>query len=75
MADVWNNNGSGWNDEFIESQYINICTYRPISGSFYMNVSVELRSPKNGVINIKNKLKNVFYGAILDTLIFQKKGP
>ena len=29
MIDVWNNNGSGWNVELIESQYINISTYRP----------------------------------------------
>ena len=33
MADVWINNGSGWNVESEESQYINISTYRPLSGS------------------------------------------
>ena len=27
MIDVWINNGSGWNVETIESQYINISTY------------------------------------------------
>ena len=31
MIDVWINNGSGWNVESIESQYINISTYRPFS--------------------------------------------
>ena len=34
IIDVWINNGSGWNVESIESQYINISTYRPLSGSF-----------------------------------------
>ena len=34
MIDVWINKGSGWNVESIESQYINISTYRPLSGSF-----------------------------------------
>ena len=36
MIDVWINNGSGWIIELIESQYINISTYRPLSGSSYM---------------------------------------
>ena len=35
MIDVWINKGSDLNVESIESQYINISTYRPLSGSFY----------------------------------------
>ena len=46
MIDVWINNGSGWNVESIESQYINISTYKPLSGNFYMILPVELKSPK-----------------------------
>ena len=46
MTDVWTNEGSGWNVESIESQYINVLTYKPLSGSFYMNLPIELRSPK-----------------------------
>ena len=38
MIDVWINNGSGWIIELIESQYINISTYRPLSGSCYMDL-------------------------------------
>ena len=34
MIDVWIDNGSGWNVESIKSQYINIPTCRPLSGSF-----------------------------------------
>ena len=43
-----------------------------------MDLSVEFRSPRKGLINIKKKkdkkrkIKNVFYGAMLDILIFQK---
>ena len=44
MTDVWINNGSSWNVELIESQYINISTYRPLAGSSYMDLPVELKS-------------------------------
>ena len=71
MIDVWINNGSGWIIELIESQYINISTYRPLSGSSYMDLPVELRSPRKELINIKKKIKNVFYGIMLDILIFE----
>ena len=60
MIDVWINNGSGWVIELIESQYINISTYRPLSGSSYMDLPVELRSPRKGLINIKNKDQKCF---------------
>ena len=60
MTDVWINNGSGCNVKSIESQYINISTYRPLSGSFYMDLPVELRSPREGLINIKNKDEKCF---------------
>ena len=49
--DNWINEGSGWIVELIESQYINISTYRPLSGSSYVKLPTEL---KNGLINIKN---------------------
>ena len=46
MIDLGISNGSGWIIELIESQYINISPYRPLSGSSYMNLPVELGSPK-----------------------------
>ena len=55
MIDVWINNGSTWNVESIKSQYINISTYRPLSGSFYMDLPAKLRGPRKGLIIIKNK--------------------
>ena len=52
--DNWINQGSGWNVELTESQYINISTYRPLPGGFYVKLPAELRSSKKGLINIKN---------------------
>ena len=37
-----------------------------------MGLSVELRSPRKGLINIKNKNQKCFYGVMLDKLILQK---
>ena len=72
MIDVWINNGSGWNVESIESQYINISTYRPLSGSSYIDLPVELKSPRKGLITIKNKDQKCFYGVMLNILTLQK---
>ena len=62
MIDVWINKGSGWNVESIESQYINISTYRPLSGSSYMDLPIKFRTPRKGLINIKNKDEKCFLG-------------
>ena len=61
MIDVWVNNGSGWIIELIESQYINISTYRQLSRSSYMNLPIELKSPRKGLMNITNKDKKMFF--------------
>ena len=52
--DAWINRGSGWIIELIESQYINISTYRPLVGSSYIYLPIELKHPRKGLINIKN---------------------
>ena len=60
MIDNWINEGSGWIIELIKSQYINISTYRPLSGSSYMDLPIESRSPRKGLTKIKSKDKNCF---------------
>ena len=60
MIDVSSNQASGWIVESIESQYINISTYQPLSESSCMNLPVELRNPRKGLINIKNKDQKCF---------------
>ena len=73
-VDNWINEGSGWIVEFIESQYIDLSTYRPLSGSFYIKLLVELKSsgsfykqllaelksPKEGPIDIKDNGRKCF---------------
>ena len=58
--DAWINKGSGWIIESIESQYINISTYRPLIGTSYIDLPIELKHPKNRLINIKNNDQKCF---------------
>ena len=44
--DNWSNEGSCWIVELIKSQYINISTYGPLSGSSYVKLPAELTNPK-----------------------------
>ena len=60
MIDFWINEASGRIIESIESQYINISTFRPLSGSSYMNLPKELQCPKKELIKSKTNIKNVF---------------
>ena len=61
FQDAWINEGSSWIVESNESQYINISTYRPLSGSSYLNLPIELKHPRKGLINIKNKNQCFFW--------------
>ena len=61
MIDAWINNGSGWIIESIESQYINISTYRPQAGSSYVDLPIELKHPRKRLINIKNNDQKYFF--------------
>ena len=58
--DAWINKRSGWIIESIESQYINISTYRPLVGSSYIDLPIELKHPRKGLINIKNNDQKCF---------------
>ena len=54
------NERSGCIVELTESKYINISTHRPLSGSSYVQLPVQLKSQKKGLINIKNKDQKCF---------------
>ena len=58
--DAWLNRGSGWIIESTESQYINISTYRPLVGSPYIDLPIQLKHPRKGLINIKNNDQKCF---------------
>ena len=59
--------GSGWVIDRIDSHNINVTTYKPLHGSSYIELPTELRNPKKGLINIKNKDDECLDGATLDT--------
>ena len=58
--DNWVNEGSDWIVELIDSQYINISTYRPLSGISYMKLPADSKSRRKGLINIKIKDQKCF---------------
>ena len=55
MIDQWVSEASGWAIDHIDSHFINVTLYKPLNGSRYMELATELRNPKKGLINMKNK--------------------
>ena len=53
--DKWVSEGLGCFIDCINNHYINITTYKPLHGSSYIELPTELRNPKKGLINMKNK--------------------
>ena len=68
----WINEWSGWIVALIDSQYINVLTYVQLSGSSYTKLPADLRSSKNGLINIKNNDQKCFHVVMLGILISWK---
>ena len=60
MIDAWINNGSGWIIESTESKYINIKTYMPLAASSYIDLPIELKHPKKGLINVRSNDQKCF---------------
>ena len=60
LIDNWINEGYGWIVELIESQYINISTYRPLSRSSYIKLPAKLRSPRKESIIIKDQKRSLW---------------
>ena len=48
-TDNWINEGSGWIIASIESQYINVSTYRPLIGRSYVKLPAKLRNSKKEI--------------------------
>ena len=53
--DKWVSEGSGWVIDRIDGHYMNVTTYKPLNGSSYIELPIELQNPAKGLINIKNK--------------------
>ena len=56
----WINEGSGWVIERVNDQYLNISQYAPLVGSSFIELPGELRNPKKGLINLRNKDNKCF---------------
>ena len=59
--DNWISHGPGWVVEEICSQYLNISSYLPLSGSTYIKLPKELDHPMKVLINIKNNDNKMFF--------------
>ena len=53
--DQWLSEGSGWIIDDVESFYINIANYEPLTGNSYILLPKELSDSRKDLINIKNK--------------------
>ena len=58
--DKWVSEGSGWVIDRIDSHYINVTLYKPLNGSSYIELPMELRNSKKGLINMKNEDEECF---------------
>ena len=63
--DDWISEGFALIIKSIDTEYVSVSIYSPLSGSSYIQLPVKLRNPMKGLINIKNN-HNVFFGVILD---------
>ena len=75
QIDQWVSEGSGWVIDRIDSHHINVTTYTPLHGSNYIKLPMELKNPKKGLINIKNKDDECFRWCHIRHLNPQEKNP
>ncbi|CAB4026844.1 DNA polymerase, partial [Paramuricea clavata] len=52
--ETFQNLGSNWIILNIESHYVNIAMYKPLKGSSYIKLPVDISNPRCGLINMKN---------------------
>ena len=55
VIDKWVSEGSRWVIDRRDNHHINVTLYTPLNSSSYIELPTELRNPKKGLINIKNK--------------------
>ena len=75
MIDKWLSEGSGWVIDRIDSHYLNVTLYKPLNGSSYIELPLELRNPIKGLINIKNQDNECFRWCHIRMLNLMNKHP
>ena len=73
MIAVWISEGSGWTVESVDNLYINLVKYKPLRGSSYIQLPVELRNSAKGLINLRNKGNECFRWCHIQHLNPQEK--
>ena len=73
--DKWVSEGSGWVIDRMDSHYINVTLYKPLNGSSYIELPMELRNSKEGLINMKNEDEECFRWCHIRHLNPQTKYP
>ena len=66
LISQWISEGSGWTIKSVDGHFLNIVKYEPIKGLSYIQLPQELRNSAKGLINMKMRIINVFFGVILD---------
>ena len=60
VIDKWVSEGSGWVIDRIDSHYLNVTLYKPLSGSSYIKLPAKLGNSREGLINLKNEDNECF---------------
>lgn len=63
----WTNEGSGWNLQAVMGSYLNIFTYRPLTGSSFIQLPKDLKA-KHAIVNVKNRDQLCFMWSVLAAL-------
>ena len=75
VIDKWVSEGSGWVIDRIDSHYLNVTLYKPLSGSSYIKLPAKLGNSRNGLINLKNEDNECFRWCHIRHLNPQEKNP
>ena len=75
VIDKWVSEGSEWVIDRIDSHYLNVTLYKPLNDSSYIELPLELRNTKKGLINIKNEDNECFRWCHIRQLNPQEKNP
>ena len=75
VIDKWVSEGSGWVIDRIDSHYLNVTLYKPLSGSSYIKLPAKLGNSRKGLINLKNEDSECFRWCHIRHLNPQEKNP
>ena len=75
MIQQWISEGSAWTIQSVDGHFINVVRYRPLRGSSYIPLPIELQNSAKGIINMKNNDDECFRWCHVRHLLPQNKDP